>query len=95
MPTVQAVYVEYDSADARRRIDRFMDATPRALLQGMMFLDQGEMIYVARDLLVADPTGGTEAHRVLSPASHSPAERIPVARMRAGHSAVATSSSRP
>jgi FkbM family methyltransferase len=53
LPTIQIAYIEYDSTGARRAIDRILEPT-HELCQGLMFLDQGEMIYVARRLLDPD-----------------------------------------
>ena len=49
LPTVKVCYLEYDSRHDRRRIaDLF--APTHDLYLGMMFLDQGECIYLRRDL---------------------------------------------
>jgi FkbM family methyltransferase len=50
---IKVAYIEYDSAAARRRIDHLLDPS-HELCQGLMFLDQGEMIYVSRSVLDAD-----------------------------------------
>jgi FkbM family methyltransferase len=50
LPQVQVIYLEYDSRPARRQIDRLV-APSHELCHGVMFLDQGEVIYVARALL--------------------------------------------
>ncbi len=55
LPTVKVLYVEYDTTSARRRIDMLLEPT-HELCSAMMFLDQGEMIYVSRRVLDADPT---------------------------------------
>ena len=46
---VKVVYVEYDSSDARRQIDRLFEGT-HELCFGEMFLTQGEAIYVSKDI---------------------------------------------
>ena len=53
LPTVRALYVEYDSVRARRVIDHWLEPT-HELVHGAMFLDHGEVIYAHRDLLT-DP----------------------------------------
>ena len=50
LPTVKALYVEYDSVSARREIDQWLEPT-HELVHGVMFLDQGEVIYVHRTVL--------------------------------------------
>jgi FkbM family methyltransferase len=52
---VKVIYVEYDSVQARRHIDRLLDPS-HELCHGMLFLDQGEMIYVSRHVLDSDET---------------------------------------
>jgi FkbM family methyltransferase len=54
LPGVKVLYVEYDEAGARRQIDRLLEPT-HELCRGTCFLDQGEMIYVARPLLSSEP----------------------------------------
>jgi FkbM family methyltransferase len=50
LPGVSVIYVEYDSTEDRRRIDKLLEPT-HDLCHGVLFLDQGEAIYVARELL--------------------------------------------
>ena len=57
LPTVQVLFVEYDSRRARRELDRLVEAT-HELYIGKMFLDQGEVTYLAAD--VADRPAATE-----------------------------------
>jgi hypothetical protein len=47
---VRVLYVEYDTVEARRQIDRSLEST-HELCHGFCLLDQGEMIYVRRQLL--------------------------------------------
>jgi FkbM family methyltransferase len=47
---VRVLYVEYDTFEARRQIDRLLEST-HELCHGFCLLDQGEMIYVRRQLL--------------------------------------------
>lgn len=47
---VQVLYVEYDSRQARRRIDALLDPTHELYLAVLMALDQGECLYVRADL---------------------------------------------
>lgn len=49
LPTVKALYVEYDSWHARRAIDELL-ADTHELLYGRMFLQQGECIYLSRTI---------------------------------------------
>ena len=60
LPTVKLLYVEYDSRHARKALGRMVDAT-HELYTGKMFLDQGECIYIRRDL--AELAAATEALR--------------------------------
>jgi hypothetical protein len=53
LPTVKVLFVEYDSREARRELGRLLDAT-HELYTGMMFLDQGECIYLGADLAALD-----------------------------------------
>ncbi len=55
---VQVVYVEYDSAAARRRIDRVFEAS-HELCFGEMFLAQGEAIYVSNAIAHDDDAAKT------------------------------------
>lgn len=45
--TVKVLYVEYDSREARRDIDRILEPT-HDLYAGKVFLDQGELVYLSR-----------------------------------------------
>jgi FkbM family methyltransferase len=56
LPTVKVLYVEYDSRHSRHEIDAILDNT-HELYTGMLFLDQGECIYLRKDL--ADRATGT------------------------------------
>lgn len=58
MPTVKALYIEYDSRQARRDIERRLETT-HELYTGVLLLDQGECVYVRKDL--AD-LGSATAH---------------------------------
>lgn len=49
LPTVKVLYVEYDSRQALRDIDHMLEAT-HELYMGLLFLDQGECIYLRKDL---------------------------------------------
>jgi hypothetical protein len=55
--TMKVVYLEYDSRRARRVIAALLEPT-HELYVGSMFLDQGEIIYLRRD--VADRPEATE-----------------------------------
>ena len=57
LPSVKVLYVEYDSRESRRRIDSMLDTT-HELYTGLVFLDQGECIYVRSDY--ADLDAATE-----------------------------------
>jgi len=46
---VKVVYVEYESRADRRTIDKILEPT-HALYSGKVFLDQGELVYLANDL---------------------------------------------
>lgn len=50
LPTVKALYVEYDSRQARRAIEALLAETHELYLAMLMALDQGECLYVRRDL---------------------------------------------
>jgi FkbM family methyltransferase len=56
-PTVKVLYLEYDSRAARRALAALVEPTHELYL-GMMYLDQGECIYLRRD--VADDPRSTE-----------------------------------
>jgi FkbM family methyltransferase len=58
LPGVKVIYVEYDDIGARRTIDRLLEPT-HELCRAMCFLDQGEMTYVGRQVLAADPSAST------------------------------------
>lgn len=53
LPEVKVVYVEYGSRQIRRSIERLLDPT-HDLYLGEMSLDQGECVYVRRDLAAAE-----------------------------------------
>jgi hypothetical protein len=53
LPTVKVLYVEYGSRQIRRDIARLVDPT-HELYAGVMFLDQGECVYLGRDLVDLD-----------------------------------------
>lgn len=53
LPTVKILYVEYDSRHARRDLERMLDET-HELYAGMAFLDQGECVYLRKDLADLD-----------------------------------------
>jgi hypothetical protein len=69
LPTVKVLYVEYDSRQSRRDIGRLVDDT-HDLYRGAMFLDQGECIYLRRDL--ADTNEAREHLRHLFEADRTP-----------------------
>lgn len=50
IPTMKVVYVEYDSRVARRRIEELLAATHELYFAMLMVLDQGEAIFVRKDL---------------------------------------------
>lgn len=49
LSTVKVLYVEYDSRQARRTIDELVGGT-HELYVGKMFLDQGEVVYLSKEL---------------------------------------------
>jgi FkbM family methyltransferase len=53
LPTVKVLYVEYGSRQIRRDIARLLDPT-HDLYAGVMFLDQGECVYLNRRLVDLD-----------------------------------------
>jgi len=53
LPTVKVLYVEYGSRQIRRDIERILDAT-HELYEGVMYLDQGECIFIRKDLADLD-----------------------------------------
>jgi hypothetical protein len=66
LPTVKVLYVEYDSRHARRAIAALIEET-HELYVGSLLLDQGEIIYLRRDL--ADDPAATEHLRQMLIAS--------------------------
>jgi len=60
LPTVKVLYLEYDSREARKALNRILDDT-HDLYVGMMLLDQGECVYLRKD--VADLDAATERLR--------------------------------
>jgi FkbM family methyltransferase len=56
LATVKVLYVEYDSRQARRDIARMVDDT-HDLYKGVLYLAQGECIYLRRDLADLDAAG--------------------------------------
>jgi FkbM family methyltransferase len=50
VPSVKVLYVEYESRQARRGIDTLLTGTHELWLSMLMALDQGEGIYVRKDL---------------------------------------------
>jgi len=66
LPTVKVFYVEYDSRQSRRAIDALVERT-HEIYVGSLFLDQGEVIYLRKDL--ADHPDATERLRELLAAS--------------------------
>jgi FkbM family methyltransferase len=62
LPTVKALFIEYDSRHARRALGRLVDET-HELYSGKMLLDQGECVYLRADL--ADLDSATETLREL------------------------------
>jgi FkbM family methyltransferase len=69
LPTVKILYVEYDSRHARRAIAQLVDST-HELYIGSEFLDQGEVVYLRKDL--ADDPAATQRLRELLAASLAP-----------------------
>lgn len=53
VPSVKAIYLEYGSRELRRAIEGLLDPT-HDLYLGEMSLDQGEVVYVRRDLAALD-----------------------------------------
>lgn len=53
LPSVKAIYLEFGSRQIRRSIERLLDPT-HDLFLAEMSLDQGECIYVRRDLAAVD-----------------------------------------
>src|SRR5690606_29800180 len=66
LATVKVLYVEYDSRRARRAIAGLLEGT-HELYVGSLLLDQGEIIYLRRDL--ADRPAATEQLRRMLMAS--------------------------
>jgi hypothetical protein len=50
IPTVKVLYVEYESRQDRRTIDALLAPTHELYFSMMMALDQGECVYLHRDL---------------------------------------------
>lgn len=69
VPTVKVLYVEYDSRGSRRALNRLLDDT-HDLFVGTMLLDQGECVYLRRDLAELDDA--TERLRELLRSSFAP-----------------------
>lgn len=64
LPTVKVLYLEYDSRQARQALADLIEAT-HELYVGVMFLDQGECIYLRQDL--ADhPGAGPQLLEILT-----------------------------
>ena len=61
----KVIYIEYDSRDARRRIDTILAPTHELYL-GTVFLDQGECAYVRSDLVVDTERAHEHLRRVLA-----------------------------
>lgn len=55
LPDVRVLYVEYDSADLRRDIERLLSDTHHLAYARFLTLDQGEAVYIAEEL-ARDPT---------------------------------------
>jgi len=53
LPTVKVLYLEYDSRQSRRTLDRLLAPT-HELYTGLAFLDQGECVYLRKDLADLD-----------------------------------------
>ncbi len=66
VPTAKVVYFEYDSRHARRTLATLLEQT-HELYVGSQFLDQGEVIYLRKDL--ADDPAATDRLRELLAAS--------------------------
>jgi FkbM family methyltransferase len=62
LPTVKLLYLEYDSRQARRTLDRLLEPT-HVLYSGVMFMDQGEIIYLRND--IADLAAATDHLRAM------------------------------
>jgi hypothetical protein len=58
LPTVKVLFVEYDGRQARRDIDHLLAPTHELYLARMLLLDQGECLYLRKDL--ADHPGAVE-----------------------------------
>lgn len=50
LPTTKVLYVEYDSRDARRELDRLLEPTHELYAAAFLTLDQGECTYVRKDV---------------------------------------------
>ena len=77
LPSVKVIYLEYGSRQIRRDIERLLDPT-HDLYLGKMSLDQGEVVYVRRDL--AERAGARE--RLWSIVVERAEAHRPVARAR-------------
>ena len=66
LPSVKVMYVEYDSRHSRRALAGLLEPTHEVYV-GSLFLDQGEVIYLRKDL--ADLPAATERLRELLAAS--------------------------
>jgi len=65
LATVKVLYVEYDSRAARREVARLVGAT-HELYTGVMFLDQGECVYLRKDLADLDVASAFLRHLLTS-----------------------------
>ena len=50
IPTMKVIYVEYDSRQARRRLEQMLGETHELYFSMLMALDQGDCIYLAKEL---------------------------------------------
>ncbi len=78
LPTVKVLYVEYDSRTARRDVARLVGAT-HELYTGVMFLDQGECVYLRKDLADLDEASAYLLHLLRSGRTAANAEADAVA----------------
>ncbi len=63
LPTVKILYIEYDSRATRREIQRRMSRCHR-LYVGVLFLDQGECVYLRNDVAANAPVDRLRQSRV-------------------------------
>jgi FkbM family methyltransferase len=63
LPTIQAIYVEYDDRASRRGIEDLLAPTHHLWYSGMMLLDQGECVYLSH--AAADLPGGRDRQAAL------------------------------